>query len=338
MRLLVTGGCGFIGSNFIRLVLQERPDWSVINLDSLAYAGNPQNLSDISSNNRYLFEKGDICDERLVRSLARKIDVVINFAAESHVDRSIEDGRCFVRTNVQGTQSLLEAARAVGIKRFVQVSTDEVYGSLPLDRPDLRFDEQSPIAPSSPYAASKAAADHLVSAYQHTYGLNTVITRCSNNFGPYQYPEKVIPLFITNLTDGLSVPLYGDGLNVRDWIHVLDHCAALIAAIERGVSGEIYNIGADNERSNLELTRALLDHFEVPDSFIRKVPDRLGHDLRYAIDSSKARRELGWQPTRSRWPDGLSQTTRWYAENEDWWRPLVGRPRGDRDASSRTAA
>jgi dTDP-glucose 4,6-dehydratase len=326
-HLLVTGGSGFIGSNFIRHVLRERPAWRITNLDALTYSGNPENLADVASEPRYQFVHGNITDRLLVERVLAQCEGVIHFAAESHVDRSIMDSRPFLETNVLGTQTLLDAARAVWQGgqgryrgRFVQVSTDEVYGSLPLDRPDLLFTETTPITASSPYSASKAAADLLAGAYHHTFGLDVVITRCSNNFGPYQFPEKVIPLFITNLIDGQQVPLYGDGLNVRDWLHVIDHCEAILAAYERGRAGQIYNIGGNNERSNLELTHMLLDLLGRGREFIRPVPDRPGHDRRYAIDAGKIRRELGWTPTRSAWPAALEETVHWYVDHPTWWR------------------
>jgi len=326
-HILVTGGCGFIGSNFIRYVLRERPAWQITNLDALTYSGNPENLADVAGASRYRFVHGSILDRPLVERLLAECDGVIHFAAESHVDRSIVDSRPFLETNVLGTQTLLDAARQVwadgqgGCRgRLVQVSTDEVYGSLPLDRPDLLFRETTPLAASSPYSASKAAGDLLAGAWHHTFGLDVVITRCSNNFGPYQFPEKVIPLFITNLIDGQQVPLYGDGLNVRDWLHVLDHCEAILAVFERGRSGEVYNIGGNNERSNLELTHALLDLLGRGREYIRPVADRPGHDRRYAIDAGKIRRELAWQPTRSAWPAALEATVRWYVDHHQWWR------------------
>ena len=325
MRILITGGCGFIGANFVRHVLAHRPDWTLVNLDKLTYSGNPENLAGLESNPRHRLVRGDIGDAALVRSLTADCDAIVHFAAESHVDRSIHDASPFIVTNVLGTQRLLDAVRerrALDGKslRFLHVSTDEVYGSLPLDRPDLRFTEDSPIAPNSPYAASKAASDLLVRAAHHTFQLDVVTTRCSNNFGPYQFPEKVIPLFVTNLMEGRRVPLYGDGLNVRDWLHVEDHCEALLAALERGRSGEVYNIGGDNERSNLELTHTLLELMGLKRDRIEPVPDRPGHDRRYAIDAAKARRELGWSPSRSAWPAALEQTVRWYQSHEGWWR------------------
>jgi dTDP-glucose 4,6-dehydratase len=326
-HLLVTGGAGFIGSNFIRLVLRERPRIRVTNLDVLSYSGNLDNLRDIEQNPamsaRHRFVKGDICDAGLVAKLVAECDAVVHFAAESHVDRSILDSRPFVIANVLGTQTLLDAVRRAKPRtRFVHVSTDEVYGSLPLDRPDLKFTEDSPLRPNSPYAASKAASDLLVRSYVTTFGLDAIITRCSNNFGPCQFPEKVIPLFVTNLIDGRKVPLYGDGLNVRDWLHVEDHCEAILAVLERGRSGETYNIGGDNERSNLELTHAILGIMGRGREMIQPVADRPGHDRRYAIDAGKIEQELGWRPTRSAWPAALEATVRWYIDNEWWWRPL----------------
>ncbi len=323
-HLLVTGGCGFIGSNFVRFVLTHRPDWSVTNLDCLSYSGNLENLADLEGDARYEFVRGDIRDRELVEKLVERCDAVVHFAAESHVDRSIMDSRPFVETNVLGTQTLLEAARkhvgeGGGGKRFVHVSTDEVYGSLPLDRPDLKFTEATPLHTNSPYSASKAGSDLLVGAYHHTFGLDAVITRCSNNFGPYQFPEKVIPLFVTNLIEGKKVPLYGDGKNVRDWLHVDDHCEAVLTVLEKGRSGEVYNIGGNNERSNLELTHAILQIMGKGSQMIQPVADRLGHDRRYAIDASKIRRELGWAPTRSAWPRALEQTVQWYVKNTRWW-------------------
>ena len=319
VKVLVTGGFGFIGSNFIRHALENRPDWHITNLDSLAYSGNPENLTDVLEHPRHSVVIGDIQDRARVMRLVTENELVIHFAAESHVDRSIADARAFIDTNVTGTLSLLDSMRVKGCGRFVHVSTDEVYGSLPLDRPDLKFTEETPIAPSSPYSASKAASDGLVRAYHHTYNIDTVTTRCSNNFGPWQFPEKVIPLFITNLLQGRKVPLYGDGLNVRDWLHVLDHCEAIIAVAERGRAGEVYNIGGDNECSNLDLTHMLIDALGADTSRIDWVADRLGHDRRYAIDSSKLQNELGWKPTRSQWPQALVETVNWYKANETWW-------------------
>jgi dTDP-glucose 4,6-dehydratase len=324
-RVLVTGGAGFIGSNFIRFALRQRPDWHVVNFDALTYAGNLANLRDVEDDPRYSFIHADIRDREAVSAALRqhRCDAVVHFAAESHVDRSIMDSGPFVSTNVLGTQVMLDACREYGeIERFVHIGTDEVYGQLPLDRPDLKFTEQTPLQPSSPYSSTKAAADLLALAYHHTFGMPVCVTRCSNNFGPCQYPEKVIPLFVTNLIDGKKVPLYGDGKNVRDWLHVIDHCEAVLAVLERGTPGEVYNIGGNNERSNNELTRTILKIMGLGDEMIQPVPDRLGHDRRYAIDASKIKRELGWQPTRSAWPQALEQTIAWYQANEDWWRPL----------------
>lgn len=319
-RILVTGGAGFIGSNFVRFALHERDDLSIVNLDLLTYSGNLENLAGLEDDPRYEFVKGDICDRDLVASLMTRCDGVVHFAAESHVDRSIIDSTPFIRSNVLGTQTLLDAAREAGVERFVHVSTDEVYGSLPLDRPEEKFLEDSPLAPSSPYAASKTASDLLVRAAFHTFGFPAIVTRCSNNFGPYQFPEKVIPLFVTNLIEDQPVPLYGDGLNVRDWLHVEDHCEAILTALEKGQPGEVYNIGGDNERSNLDLTKTILAVLGKDDSYIRPVKDRPGHDRRYAIDSTKIQRELGWRPTRSAWPEAMERTVAWYQDNEQWWR------------------
>jgi len=318
-RVLVTGGAGFIGSNFVRYLLSHDEQVEVVNFDALSYSGNLENLDDVAKDPRYRFVRGDICDTAEVESVMTEVDSAVHFAAESHVDRSILDSRPFVRTNVLGTQTLLDAAVRTKLKRFVHVSTDETYGSLPLDRPEQRFDEESPIRPNSPYAASKAASDMLVRAYCHTFGLAAIITRCSNNFGPYQFPEKVIPLFVTNLLEGRKVPLYGDGRNVRDWIHVEDHCEALAAVLQRGRPGEVYNIGGDNERSNLELTHTILEIMDMDEGRIEYVKDRPGHDRRYAVDSSKIREELGWRPTRSQWPAALAETVRWYVDNPTWW-------------------
>ena len=317
LRLLITGGAGFIGSNFVRYILREHPDWQVVNLDRLTYAGNLENLKDVKNESRYRFILGDIADRELIDKLfSQGFDVVVNFAAESHVDRSILDASPFMRTNVQGPQVLLEGARQHRVKLFLQVSTDEVYGSLGAEG---KFNEESPLLPSSPYSASKAAADLLCRAYQRTYGLPVIITRCSNNYGPYQFPEKLIPLTITNALEGKPIPVYGDGLNVRDWIHVEDHCRALDLVIQKGKQGEIYNIGADNERTNLEMVRRILDMVEKPPSLITFVSDRPGHDRRYALDTTKIRRELGWEPRHS-FEEALKRTVEWYIENEPWWR------------------
>ncbi|UCD75450.1 MAG: dTDP-glucose 4,6-dehydratase [Phycisphaerales bacterium] len=325
-RILVTGGAGFIGSNFIRFIFQQRPKWRIVNYDALTYAGNLASLADLAGDQRYEFIHGDIRDRNSVRDALAGCDGVVHFAAESHVDRSIMDSSPFISTNVQGTQVLLDACREVGsIERFVHISTDEVYGELPLDRPELKFTEDTPIQANSPYSASKAASDLLALAYHHTFGLPVVVTRCSNNFGPFQFPEKVIPLFVTNLMDGKKVPLYGDGKNVRDWLHVIDHCEAILAVLERGRPGEVYNIGGNNERANLDLTHTILDLMGMRKEMIQPVEDRLGHDRRYAIDASKIKAELGWEPSRSAWPEALAETIAWYKGREDWWRPLKER-------------
>jgi dTDP-glucose 4,6-dehydratase len=313
--VLVTGGCGFIGSNFIHYLLASDPETQVINFDALTYAGNLANLSAVSQHPRYRFIHGDITDRAAVRAaLSQGVSGVIHFAAESHVDRSIHDSGPFVRTNVLGTQVLLDAAREFGLRRYLQISTDEVYGSL---GPTGAFREDSPLAPNSPYSASKAAADLLVRSYVHTFGLPALITRCSNNYGPFQFPEKLIPLFISNLLQNEPVPVYGDGQNVRDWIHVRDHAAAIWAVWRQGRVGEVYNIGGRSERTNLELTYQLLKVMNKPHSLIRHVKDRPGHDRRYAIDCSKIERELGWRPQVS-FEEGLLDTVRWYQENPGW--------------------
>ncbi|HSG73446.1 MAG TPA: dTDP-glucose 4,6-dehydratase [Planctomycetaceae bacterium] len=315
--LLVTGGCGFIGSNFIRFQLERYPNVRIINVDALTYAGNPENLSDVESDPRYWFVKGDIGDrEFLTRVVSEnKPDAVLNFAAESHVDRSILDSGPFVRTNILGTQTLLDVCREYEIARYVQISTDEVYGSLPLD--GGFFTEETPLAPSSPYSASKAAGDLLVQAYHRTFGFPAIITRCSNNYGPYQFPEKIIPLFITNALADKSLPVYGQGKNVRDWIHVRDHCIGIDAALRSGRVGEVYNFGGRCELKNIDLTRKILAALGKPESLIQYVTDRPGHDLRYAIDCSKAERELGWTPAVS-FKRGLAETIDWYKSHADW--------------------
>lgn len=313
-KLLVTGGCGFIGSNFIRWLLETDPAISVINFDALTYAGNLANLADLANHPRYRFFKGDITDRDAVKTAVNGVDSIINFAAESHVDRSIMDSGPFIRTNVIGTQILLDAARAAKVRRFVQVSTDEVYGSL---GPTGLFTETTPLHPNSPYSASKAAADMLVQAYEHTFGMDAVITRCSNNYGPYQFPEKLIPLFITNLMNDQQVPVYGDGQQIRDWIHVRDHCSGVAAAWRKGKRGEVYNFGGRCEKPNLELTHTLLDLLGKPKALIKYVQDRPGHDRRYAIDCAKAERELGWSPA-VKFETGLSETIAWYQANQEW--------------------
>jgi dTDP-glucose 4,6-dehydratase len=315
-KIFVTGGCGFIGSNFIRWLLQTDADIEIVNFDVLTYAGNLANLSDLAHHPRYRFVKGDITDRTAVDREVAGVDSIINFAAESHVDRSIMDSGPFIRTNVIGTQTLLDAARAARVRRFVQVSTDEVYGSL---GPTGLFTESTPLHPNSPYSASKAAADMLVQAYEHTFGMDAVITRCSNNYGPYQLPEKIIPLFITNLMSDQQVPVYGDGMQIRDWIHVRDHCSGVEAAWKRGRIGEVYNFGGRCEKPNLELTHTLLDLLGKPRSLIKYVQDRPGHDRRYAIDCTKAERELGWLPT-VKFENGLRETIAWYQANQEWVR------------------
>ncbi len=313
--VLVTGGCGFIGSNFIRHLLATDPAVSVVNLDALTYAGNLANLTDLAGHPRYTFVKGDITSREDVRAAMRRgVTDVVNFAAESHVDRSIQDSGPFVHTNVIGTQILLDAAREFQVRRHVQVSTDEVYGSL---GPSGYFTEETPLHPNSPYSASKASADLLVLAYQHTFGLDAVVTRCSNNYGPYQFPEKLLPLFITNLLNDQSVPVYGDGMQIRDWIHVLDHCRGVEAAWRRGKSGEVYNFGGHCEKANIDLTRLLLKLLDKPETLIRHVTDRPGHDRRYAIDCTKAEHTLGWRPQIG-FDEGLAQTIAWYRANTTW--------------------
>ena len=313
--LLVTGGCGFIGSNFVRHILATDPAATVINFDALTYAGNLANLADVANHPRYSFVKGDITDREQVRAaMGKGVTDVIHFAAESHVDRSIQDSGPFVRTNVLGTQILLDAAREFGVSKYVQVSTDEVYGSL---GDTGYFTETTPLDPSSPYSASKAASDLLVKAYQHTFGMHAVITRCSNNYGPYQFPEKLIPLFVTNLLNDIPVPVYGDGMQIRDWIHVLDHCTGVEAAWRNGKSGEVYNFGGRCEKANLHLTHTLLELLGKPTTLIRYVKDRPGHDRRYAIDCAKAERDLGWT-RRHTFEQGLKDTIDWYKANAAW--------------------
>ena len=316
--ILVTGGAGFIGSNLVRFILENRPDDRVINLDGLTYAGNLESLAEFTDEPRHEFVHCDINDRAKLDEVMPRADVILHLAAESHVDRSIHDPSLFLNTNIIGTQCMLDAAKQHEIKRFVYVSTDEVYGELPLDDKSLLFTESTPLKPNSPYAVSKTGGDMLARAYHHTYGMNIGITRCSNNFGPYQFPEKVIPLFVNNLIEGKKVPLYGDGRNIRDWLHVLDHCEAICRVLDDGKPGEAYNIGGNNERSNLELTKMLIDLCGRDESFIEHVPDRLGHDMRYAIDATKIRDELGWEPTRSAWPEALEATVDWYKENRVW--------------------
>ncbi len=319
MKILITGACGFIGSNFIRLLLEKRPDWNLVNLDKMTYAGDTGSLKEFESHPNYRLVKGDIIDKGTVEAVMTEgFDGVIHFAAESHVDRSIHGPEIFVETNVLGTQILLEAARKAKIKRFLHVSTDEVYGSLGATG---LFSETTPLAPNSPYSASKTGSDLLVRAYFETYKMDAVITRCSNNYGPYQYPEKLIPLAITNLIDGKKIPVYGDGLNIRDWIHVVDHCRGVLLAFEKGKSGEVYNIGGSNEQRNIDIARMLLKLLGKDEKSLEFVEDRLGHDRRYAIDATKIKTELGWTPQHS-FTEGLEQTVAWYQKNEAWWRPL----------------
>lgn len=316
MKLLVTGGAGFIGANFVRYILETYPDYKLINYDKLTYAGNLGNLAGLEGNRNYTFVRGDIADRKQVGEvMSAGVDVVLNFAAESHVDRSLEEAAVFIQTNVLGTQVLLEAALKHKIDRFVQISTDEVYGSL---GPTGSFTEKTPLSPNSPYAATKAAADLMVRAYFESFGVQAIITRCSNNYGPYQFPEKLIPLFITNALEDIPLPVYGDGLYIRDWIHVIDHCRALDLVLHRGKPGEIYNIGGGDERTNLEITKLILKHLKKSESLITHVKDRPGHDRRYAIDCSKLKRELGFE-TSMTLEDGLKQTMDWYIQNCSWW-------------------
>ncbi|MBI5572663.1 MAG: dTDP-glucose 4,6-dehydratase [Desulfomonile tiedjei] len=320
MKLLVTGGCGFIGSNFVLYMLETHPEVSLVNLDLLTYAGNLENLQDaLPYGERHRFVRGDITDRKLVYDLiSEKPDVVVNFAAETHVDRSIMDSFAFVNTNVLGTQVLLEACKEFGVERFVQISTDEVYGSL---GPEGAFTESHPLAPNSPYAASKAAADLLCRSYHKTYGLDVLVTRCSNNYGPLQFPEKLMPLMITNALQDKELPVYGDGMNVRDWIHVTDHCRAVDLVLRKSRGGEIYNIGSSSEYPNLHVVRYILQRLSKPESLIRFVQDRPGHDRRYAMDASKLRRELGWEPVTT-FEEGMNQTISWYIEHEMWWQRI----------------
>ncbi len=324
MRLLVTGGAGFIGSCFIRYVLNKHNNYKVINLDALTYAGNIENLDDIKNNPNYQFVHGNICDKKLVRELVEESDAVINFAAESHVDRSITGPEIFIETNVQGTLNLLQASKEANIERFLQVSTDEVYGSLGKDG---YFYETTPLAPNSPYSASKASADLLVRAYYETYNMPVLNTRCSNNYGPYQYPEKLIPFFISQLLKGEKVPVYGDGLNVRDWLYVYDHCSAIDTVLHNGRIGQVYNIGGHNEKTNLEITKIILDAMGKDESSIKYVEDRLGHDRRYAIDNHKIQSELGWEPSVT-FEEGIKLTIDWYLNNQNWIKSIENKKAG----------
>lgn len=318
MKILVTGGAGFIGNCFVRHILNKYPDYKIINLDALTYAGNIENLNDVKNNPNYTFIHGDICDKDLVDDLVKQVDAIVNFAAESHVDRSITGPEIFIETNVKGTLNLLQAARINGIGRYLQVSTDEVYGSLGKTG---YFTESTNIAPNSPYSASKASADLLVRAYFETYGMPNLITRCSNNYGPYQYPEKLIPFFISQLLKGEKVPVYGDGLNVRDWLYVYDHCAAIDVVLHKGRVGEVYNIGGHNEKTNLEITKIILAAMGKDESSIKYVEDRLGHDRRYAIDNTKIQTELGWEPSLT-FEEGIKLTVDWYLNNLEWMKNI----------------
>lgn len=320
MRLLVTGGAGFIGSNFVRYMLEKHPSYKIVNLDKLTYAGNLENLKDVENNPQYTFVKGDITDAPLITRLLdeHEIDVLVNFAAESHVDRSITEPGIFIQTNITGTQVLLDAARTKGIQKYVQISTDEVYGSL---GETGYFTEETPLAPNSPYSASKAGADLLVLAYHETYGMNVNITRCSNNYGPYHFPEKLIPLMITNALEGKQLPVYGDGLNVRDWLHIQDHAKAIDLVIHKGESGEVYNIGGHNERKNIEIVELILERLGKSKELVKYVTDRLGHDRRYAIDPTKLSEQLGWKPDYT-FETGIAETIEWYLANEAWWRSI----------------
>jgi len=317
MRLLVTGGAGFIGSNFIRHIIKKYPQYKIINLDKLAYAGNLDNLKEIESNSNYTFVKGDICDRKIVDELSKNAEAIVNFAAQSHVDRSIIDASDFLRTNIDGTHNLLEATKRHNISRFIQISTDEVYGSIEKGS----FKETSPLSPSSPYAASKAAADMVVHSYRVTFNLPTIVARSTNNFGPYQYPEKIIPLFITNALEDKPLPLYGDGMNVRDWLYVIDNCEAIDLILHKGKEGEIYNIGGGNELKNIDLTKIVLKILGKPENIIQPVKDRPGHDRRYSLDCSKIERELGWTPGFD-FEKALEETVKWYVDNQWWWKKI----------------
>lgn len=314
-KILITGGAGFIGSNFVRYMLDNYKDYEIVNLDSLTYCGNLENLREIEDNPNYTFCKGDITDKDLVFKITSDVDYIVNFAAESHVDRSIEDPEIFIKSNVLGTQVLLDAAKEYGIKKYLQVSTDEVYGSLGKTG---YFSEDTPLAPNSPYSASKASADLMVRAYNKTFDLPVNITRCSNNYGPYQFPEKLIPLMISNALENKPLPVYGDGLNIRDWLHVYDHCSAIDLVLHRGKIGEIYNIGGNNEKKNIEIVKLILQNLNKSESLINFVKDRLGHDRRYAIDSSKIQNELGWTPKYT-FETGIAETIQWYLDNKEWW-------------------
>lgn len=316
MKLLITGGCGFIGSNFIRYILGKYPDYKIVNLDKLTYCGNLENLETVEKNPNYTFIKGDICDERVVNKVVKDCDFIVNFAASTHVDRSIEDASSFIQTNVQGVYVLLEAVKKNKVKKMVQISTDEVYGSIQKGS----FRETSFLHPNSPYAASKAGGDHFTIAYYTTFKLPVIITRSSNNFGPYQFPEKIVPLFITNLLVDKRIPLYGDGMNVRDWLYVMDNCKAIDIVLHKGKIGEIYNIGGSFEIPNIELTRIILKKLDKSDKMINYVADRLGHDRRYSLDSKKIRK-LGWKPEVS-FNTAIKETIDWYKDNQNWWKKI----------------
>lgn len=324
MKICVTGGAGFIGGNFVHHMVKKYPEYEILNLDLLTYAGNLETLKEVENEPNYRFVRGDIADREFIMDLfaKEKFDIVVNFAAESHVDRSISDPGIFVQTNVMGTQVLLDACKEYGVKRFHQVSTDEVYGDLPLDRPDLFFHEDTPLHTSSPYSSSKASADLFVMAYHRTFGLNVTISRCSNNYGPYQFPEKLIPLIISRALDNETLPVYGKGENVRDWLHVQDHCEAIDLIIHKGKDGEVYNVGGHNEKTNLEVVKTILAALDKPESLIEFVTDRPGHDLRYAIDPTKIETELGWKPTYN-FDTGIRQTIQWYLDNKDWWENII---------------
>jgi len=324
MNILVTGGAGFIGSNFIFYMLDKYPDYRIVCLDALTYAGNLKTLEPVMDNDNFRFVKGDIRERDFIFDLfsEENFDLVVNFAAESHVDRSIEDPGVFLETNILGTQVLMDACREYGIKRFHQVSTDEVYGDLPLDKPELMFTEETSITTSSPYSASKASGDLLVEAYHRTFGLPVTISRCSNNYGPYQFPEKLIPLMISKVLAEEELPVYGKGENVRDWLYVEDHCRAIDLILHEGKDGEVYNIGGHNERSNLEVVKTILDELDKPEFLINFVEDRAGHDLRYAIDPTKINDELGWEPT-ILFDEGIKKTIQWYLDNREWWENIL---------------
>ena len=313
-KVLVTGGAGFIGSNFVHYMLDKYPDYEIVNLDALTYGGNLENLEGVEDNPNYTFVKGDIRDHELVDEIARDVDYIVHFAAESHVDRSIEDPEIFIKSNILGTQVLLDAAKKYEIKKYLQVSTDEVYGTLGAEG---YFTEETPLQPNSPYSASKAGADLMVRAYYETFGLPVNITRCSNNYGPYQFPEKLIPLMISNALEDKELPVYGDGKNIRDWLHVYDHCSAIDLVLHKGRIGEVYNIGGHNEKQNIEIVKLILKELGKSESLIKFVTDRLGHDRRYAIDSTKISEELGWKPKYT-FETGIVETIQWYLDNQDW--------------------